>query len=91
MLSFDQLRWRLAEKGYRHRQIEDLLREVEGQGGTLPAEALDKIERFLTADCDRLFRAWFGEREYKKHLNLATAERAAGAIGSILDYIRRHD
>jgi hypothetical protein len=82
-----QLRWRLAEKGYRHRQVESLVREVEG--GAVPPEVLDKVERFLTADCDRVFRTWFGEREYKKHLNLATAECAAGDIGSILDYIRR--
>lgn len=88
MLSLDQLRWRLAEKGYRHREIESLLRE--GEGGAVPQKVLDKIERFLTADGDRVFRTWFGERDYKKHLNLATAECAAGGIGCILDYIRRN-
>jgi len=87
MLSLDQLRWRLAEKGYRHQHVESLIRDVEGNAA--PPEVLDKIERFLTADCDRVFRTWFGERDYKKHLNLATAECAAGGIGSILDYIRR--
>ena len=87
MLSLDQLRWRLAEKGYRHRQVESLVREVKGSAG--PPEVLDKIERCLKADCDQVFRTWFGEREYKKHLNLATVQCAAGNIGSILDYIRR--
>jgi hypothetical protein len=87
MLSLDNLRWRLSEKGYRHRQVESLVCEVEGSA--VPPEVLDKIERFLTADSDRVFRTWFGEREYKKHLNLAIAECAAGDIGSILDYIRR--
>jgi hypothetical protein len=89
MLSLDELRWRLADKGCRHRQVESLVREVEGSG--VPKEVLDKIERFLTVDCDRVFRTWFGERDYKKHLNLATAECAAGNIGSILDYIRRDE
>jgi hypothetical protein len=46
-------------------------------------------ERFLRADCERVFRVWFGNREYKKHLNLATAQCGQGAINSILDYIRR--
>jgi hypothetical protein len=87
MLSLDQLRWRLAEKGYRHRQVERLIREAES--GPVPPEVLDKIERFLAGDCDRVFRTWFGEREYKKHLNLAIAECAARGIGSILDYVRR--
>jgi hypothetical protein len=87
MLSLDQLRWRLGEKGYRHRQVENLLREAEGS--SLPPEVLDKIELFLTKDCDRVFCTWFGERHYKKHLNLATLECMAGGIGSILDYIRR--
>ena len=31
----------------------------------------------------------FGERDYKKHLNLAIVERAQGGIRSILDYVRR--
>jgi hypothetical protein len=87
MLSLDELRWRLAEKGYRHRQIESLLREVED--APVGAAVLDKVERFLTADCERVFRTWFGDREYKKHLNLATVQCAQGGIGSILDYIRR--
>ena len=87
MLSLDQLRWRLGEMGYHHRGVENLLREA--QGGTMPSTILEKIERFLTADCERIFCTWFGERNYKKHLNLATAECAAGAISSILDYIRR--
>jgi hypothetical protein len=87
MLSLDELRWRLAEKGYRHRQIEGLLREVE-DSPVSPA-ILDKVDRFLTADCERVFRTWFGDREYKKHLNLATVQCAQGGIGSILDYIRR--
>ncbi len=87
MLSLDELRWRLAEKGYRHRQAESLLREV-GDSPVSP-EVLEKVERFLTADCERLFRTWFGDREYKKRLNLATVECAQGGIASILDYIRR--
>jgi hypothetical protein len=87
MLSLDQLRWRLAEKGFRHPQVERLLREVEG--ADIPPEVLDQVERFLTADCDRIFRVWFGERDYKKHFNLATVECAQGAIRSILDYVRR--
>jgi hypothetical protein len=87
MLSLDELRWRLAEKGYRHRGVETLLREVE-DSPVSPA-VLDKVERFLTADCERVFRTWFGDREYRKHLNLATVERAQGGIGSILDYVRR--
>ncbi len=82
MLSLDQLRWRLAEKGYRHRQVEKLLREVEG--AAVPREVLDKVERFLTADCDRIFRVWFGERDYKKHFNLAIVESAQGGLRSIL-------
>jgi len=89
MLSLDQLRWRLAEKGYHHRQVENLLREAGNRD--VPAEIKEKIERFLTADCQRVFQAWFGTREYKKHLNLATAQCGQGAIGSLLDYIRGHD
>lgn len=87
MLSFSQLRWRLAEKGYRHRRIENILREFEGR--TNPEEILNKIERFLLVDSERVFRTWFGEREYKKQMNLAAVECAAGSIGSLLDYIRR--
>jgi hypothetical protein len=87
MLSFDQLRWRLAEKGYRHRQIENILREFEGQ--PVPAEVFDKIERFLSADSERVFRTWFGERDYKKRMKHAAVECATGAIASLLDYIRR--
>ena len=87
MLPLDQLRWRLAEKGYRHGQVERLLREVEG--AAIPPEVLDKVERFLTADGDRIFRVWFGERDYKKHFNLAIVECAQGGIRSILDYVRR--
>jgi hypothetical protein len=83
MLSLDELRWRLAEKGYRHRQVEGLVREIER------SDVQDQIERFLTTDCQRVFRAWFGDRDYKKHLNLATVECARGSISSILDYIRR--
>jgi hypothetical protein len=87
LLSLDQLRWRLAEKGYRHRQAERLLREVEG--AAVPPEVLDQVERFLTADGDRIFRVWFGERDYEKHFNLAIVECAQGGIRSILDYVRR--
>jgi hypothetical protein len=87
MLSADQLRWRLAEKGYRHRHVERLLREVEG--GAVPPEVLDKVERFLTADGERIFRLWFGERDYQKLFNLAIVECAQGGIRSILDYVRR--
>jgi hypothetical protein len=87
MLSLEQLRWRLAEKGYRHRHLERLLREDEG--AAVPPEVLDQVERFLTADGDRIFRLWFGERDYKKHFNLAIVECAQGGIGSILDYVRR--
>jgi hypothetical protein len=87
MLSLDQLRWRLAEKGYRHTHVERLLREVKGVA--VPPEILDQVERFLTADADRIFRLWFGERDYKKHLNLAAVECAQGGIRSILDYVRR--
>jgi hypothetical protein len=87
MLSLDQLRWRLAEKGYRHPHVERLLRESEG--AAIPPEVLDQVERFLTADCDRIFRVWFGERDYTKHLNLATVECARGGMRSILDYVRR--
>ena len=87
MLSLDQLRWRLAEKGYRHRHVERLRREVEGSA--VPREVLDQVERFLTADAERIFRLWFGERDYKKHFNLAIVECAQGGIGSILDYVRR--
>ena len=87
MLSLDQLRWRLAEKGYHHGQIERLLRE--GEDAPVSPAVLDRVERFLTADCERVFRTWFGDREYKKHLNLATVQCAQGGIGSILDYIRR--
>jgi hypothetical protein len=63
MLSLDQLRWRLAEKGYRHRQVERLLGKAEG--AAVPPEVLDQVEPFLTADGDRIFRLWFGERDYK--------------------------
>jgi hypothetical protein len=87
MLSLDQLRWRLAEKGYRHRGVESLFREVEDTA--VSHTVLDKVERFLTADCEQVFRTWFGDREYKKHLNLATVQCAQGVINSILDYIRR--
>ncbi len=58
-------------------------------GGDVPPEVLDKVERFLAADGDRIFRVWFGERGYKKHFNLATFECAQGGIRSILDYVRR--
>jgi hypothetical protein len=86
MLSLDELRWRLAEKGYRHRVVESLLREVEGAP---PSSAvLDQVALFLTADSERVFRTWFGAREYKKHLNLATIRCTHGEIASILDYIR---
>jgi hypothetical protein len=74
MLSLDQLRWRLLEKGYRHRQIESLLRDVEDD--PVGPAVLDKVQRFLTADCERVVRTWFGDREYKKHLNLATVQCA---------------
>jgi hypothetical protein len=47
------------------------------------------VERFLTADADRIFRLWLGERDYKKHLALATVECAQGGMRSILDYVRR--
>jgi hypothetical protein len=87
MLSLGQLRWRLAEKGYRHGQVEMLLREVDG--AAIPPKVLDKVERFLAADGDRIFRLWFGERDYKKHFNLAIVERAQGGIRSILGYVRR--
>jgi hypothetical protein len=80
MLSLDQLRWRLAEKGYRHPHVERLLREVEG--ADIPPEVLDQVERFLTADADRIFRLWFEERDYKKHSNLAIVECAYGGISS---------
>jgi hypothetical protein len=86
VLSLDELRWRLAEKGYRHRGVESLLREVEDF--PVSSAVLEKIERFLTADCERVFRTWFGDREYRKHLNLATVQCAQGGIGSILDYLR---
>ena len=80
MLSLDQLRWRLAEKGYPHRHVERILGEVEG--AAVPPEVLDQVERFLTADGGRIFRLWFGERDYKKDFNLAIVERAQGGIGS---------
>ena len=67
--------------------MEKLLREVEG--AAVPREVLDKVERFLTADGDRIFRLWLGERDYKKHSNLAIVECAQGGIRSILDYVRR--
>jgi hypothetical protein len=67
--------------------VERLLREVEG--AAVPPEVLDKVERFLTADAGRICRLWVGERDYKKHLNLATAECAQGGIRSFLDYVRR--
>jgi hypothetical protein len=49
--------------------VDRLLREVED--ADIPPEVLDQVERFLTADGDRIFRLGFGERDYKKHLNLA--------------------
>jgi hypothetical protein len=49
--------------------VDRLLREVED--ADIPPEVLDQVERFLTADGDRIFRLWFGERDYTKHLNLA--------------------
>jgi hypothetical protein len=89
MLSLDELRGRLAEKGYRHRGVENLLREVRDAP---PSSAVfDQVERFLTADAERVFRTWFGVREYKKHLNLATVPCAPGGSGSLLDYLRRHE
>ena len=33
--------------------------------------------------------ACFGERDYKKHFNLAIVESAQGGLRSILDYVRR--
>jgi hypothetical protein len=87
MLSLDELRWRLAEKGYRNRALEHLLGDVGGPA--ISPAILDKVEQFLQADCARVFRTWFGEREYRKHLNLATVQCPQGAIGSILDYLRR--
>jgi hypothetical protein len=86
MLSLDELRWRLAEKGYRHRQVERVLHDVDDAAAS--PEVFDQVQRFLTADCECVFRAWFGERDYKKHLNLATVQCAQGGITSILDYIR---
>jgi hypothetical protein len=67
--------------------VDRLLREVEG--ADIPPEVLDQVERFLTADSDRIFRVWFGERDYKKDFNLAIVECAQGDIRSILDYVRR--
>ena len=87
MLSLEELRWKLSEKGYSHRGVDRLLREVEDSPAS-PA-VLDQVERFLAADCERVFRAWFGDRAYKKNLNLATAQCAQCGTGSILDYIRR--
>jgi hypothetical protein len=87
MLSLDQLRRRLAGNGYHHRGVENLLREAEDSPPS--PTVLDQVERFLTADCERVFRTWFGDRDYKKHLNLATVECAQGGISSLLDYIRR--
>ncbi len=55
----------------------------------LAPKVLHQVERFLTADGDRIFRLWSGERDYKKHLNLATAECGQGDIRCILDYVRR--
>jgi len=48
-----------------------------------------QIENVPRANRDRIFRLRFGERDYKKHLNLATVECAQGGIRSILDYVRR--
>ena len=87
MLSLDELRRRLAEKGYRHHGVESLLREAEDSPRS-PA-VLHQVERFLTADCERVFRTWFGDRDYKKHMNLAAVECAERAIGCLLDYSRR--
>jgi hypothetical protein len=87
MLSLDELRWRLAEKGYRNRSLERLLGDVGGPA--ISPEILDQVEQLLKTDCARVFRTWFGEREYRKHLNLATVQCAQGAVSSILDYLRR--
>ncbi len=46
------------------------------------------MERFLTADGDRMFRLWFAERDYKKQFNSAMVECAQGGFRSILDYGR---
>src|SRR5260370_17751257 len=76
-------------KRHRHRHAETLLREMEG--ADIPPEVLDQVQRFLTTDGDRIFRLWFGERDYKKHSNLATFECAQGGIRSLPDYVRRDD
>src|SRR5207245_9824719 len=68
MLSLDQLRWRLAEKGYRHRHVERLLRDVEG--AAVPPEVLDQVERFLTADAERIFRVWVWSARLQAALQL---------------------
>jgi len=52
-------------------------------------KVLDQVERFQTADADRTFHLWFGERDYKKPLNLAVVECAQGGISSIFEYVRR--
>jgi len=59
-------------------------RPAGGKGAAVPHEVLDQVERFLTADGDRIFRLWFGERDYKKHFNLAIVERAEGGIAASL-------
>ena len=69
--------------------LQELLTVREVEGAAVPPEVLDKRERFLTADCDRIFRLWFGERDYKKHFNLAIVQCAQGGIRSIVDYLRR--
>ena len=56
MLSLDQLRWRLAEKGYCHRQVEKLLREIEG--AAVPVQLIPRLVTFMgSATVDSCSRA----------------------------------
>jgi hypothetical protein len=87
MLSLEQLLGRLAEKGYRHRQIETLLRSVEG--AVVPPEVLARVERMLEFDSEQAFLVWFGERHYKAHQRQAIIECGTGALRSRIDYLRR--
>jgi hypothetical protein len=59
------------------------------RGGGYDLPGLTTSGGGLTADGDRIFHLWFGERDYQKHFNLATVERAQGGIRFILDSVRR--
>jgi hypothetical protein len=87
MLSLEQLRWRLAEKGYRHRAVERLLRATEVR--PIPPEVWDQVERLLEFDWVQTFIAWFGECHYRSHYRQAIIDCGAGRIARHIDYLRR--